>query len=50
MINCNIYSTVWMTRAVLKYMKARKNGGIVSISSGSGNNMAPFLVIYSSTK
>eukprot|EP01034_Spumella_vulgaris_P028591 gene28591-35474_t len=50
MISCNIYSTIWMTRAVLKYMKEAKNGCIVSISSGSGNNMAPFLVIYSATK
>lgn len=50
MINCNIFSTVNMTKAVLKYMKQRKNGGVVSISSGSGNNCGPLLQVYSSTK
>ncbi len=50
MINCNIFSTVNMTKAVLKYMKQRRNGGVVSISSGSGNNCAPLLQVYSSTK
>mmetsp|Transcript_7554 Transcript_7554/g.8230 ORF Transcript_7554/g.8230 Transcript_7554/m.8230 type:complete len:330 (-) Transcript_7554:1446-2435(-) len=50
MIQCNCYSTVLMTRAVFKYMKEKKNGAIVSISSGSGNAPAPFLQIYSATK
>ena len=50
LINCNIFSTVWMTRTVLKYMKEKKNGAIVSISSGSGNHVGPYLVIYSATK
>lgn len=50
MINCNILSTVNMSKAVLKYMKLKHNGGIVSISSGSGNNCAPLLQIYSATK
>lgn len=50
MINCNVFSTVNMTKAVLKYMKQRKNGGVVSISSGSGNNCGPLLQVYSSTK
>jgi len=50
MINCNIFSTVNMTKAVLKYMKQRRNGGIVNISSGSGNHCGPLLQVYSSTK
>ena len=50
MINCNVFSTVWMTRTVTKYMRERKNGAVVSISSGSGNHVGPFLVVYSATK
>jgi short-subunit dehydrogenase len=50
MINCNIHSIIWMTRTVSKYMKQRKNGAIISISSGSGNNPSPYLAIYSATK
>eukprot|EP00981_Chlorochromonas_danica_P014068 scaffold7265_cov159-Ochromonas_danica.AAC.1 len=50
MLQCNIFSTVHMTRAVFKYMKARKNGAVVAISSGSGNAPAPFLALYSATK
>jgi short-subunit dehydrogenase len=50
MIQCNIQSTVNMTRAVLGYMKHRKSGCVVSISSGSGNWCSPFLVVYSATK
>jgi 17beta-estradiol 17-dehydrogenase / very-long-chain 3-oxoacyl-CoA reductase len=50
MIHCNIFSTVFMSRTVMKYMKARKNGAIVSISSGSCNHVGPFLCVYSATK
>jgi 17beta-estradiol 17-dehydrogenase / very-long-chain 3-oxoacyl-CoA reductase len=50
MIQCNCYSTVMMTRAVFKYMKAKKTGSIVSISSGSANFPAPYLAVYSATK
>jgi 17beta-estradiol 17-dehydrogenase / very-long-chain 3-oxoacyl-CoA reductase len=50
MIQCNIYSTVFMTRAVFKYMRPRKQGAIVSISSGSGNAATPYLAVYSATK
>lgn len=49
-INCNIFSTVYMTRIVMKYMKEKKNGCIISISSISGNHVGPYLQIYSSTK
>ncbi len=50
MINCNVFSTINMSRAVLPYMKAKKNGAVVSISSGSGNGPAPMLTVYSATK
>lgn len=35
MINCNIDSTVFMTKAILKFMEARNSGGIVNVSSQS---------------
>lgn len=50
MIQCNINSTVQMTRAVFPFMKDKKSGAIISISSGSGNFPAPYLAVYSSTK
>jgi 17beta-estradiol 17-dehydrogenase / very-long-chain 3-oxoacyl-CoA reductase len=50
MINCNIHSLLWMTRTVSKHMKAKNNGCVISISSGSGNAPAPFLAVYSATK
>lgn len=50
MINCNVHSTVFMTRTVYKYMKERRNGAVISISSGSGNHPTPMLVVYSATK
>lgn len=50
MIQCNCYSTVFMTRAVFPFMLEKKNGAIVAISSGSGNAPAPFLQVYSATK
>lgn len=50
MIHCNVFSTVNMTTAVLKYMKQRKSGCVVSISSGSGNMPSSFLAVYSATK
>jgi 17beta-estradiol 17-dehydrogenase / very-long-chain 3-oxoacyl-CoA reductase len=50
MIHCNIFSIVNMTTAVLKYMKERKSGCVISISSGSGNMPSSFLALYSATK
>ncbi len=49
-VNCNIFSTINMTRTVIKYMKERKNGAVISVSSGSGNHPGPFLAVYSATK
>lgn len=49
-MNCNIQSLVGMTRAVLPWMKARKSGCVLSISSGSGLAPGPFIAIYSATK
>lgn len=50
MLNCNISSTLLMSRTLLKYMKERKRGAILNISSGSGNHCGPLLALYSSTK
>ena len=50
MIHCNVFSTINMTAAVLKYMKERKSGCVISISSGSGNMPSSFLALYSATK
>lgn len=50
MLQCNIFSQVFMTRAVVPYMRTRGKGCIISISSGSGNHVGPFLAVYSATK
>mmetsp|Transcript_38103 Transcript_38103/g.75955 ORF Transcript_38103/g.75955 Transcript_38103/m.75955 type:complete len:324 (+) Transcript_38103:82-1053(+) len=50
MINCNMHSTVFMTRAVLKYMSAKDKGAVVNVSSGSGLICAPYIAVYSATK
>jgi short-subunit dehydrogenase len=50
MIHCNVFSTINMSRAVLPYMQARRNGAVVCISSGSGNGPTPMLTVYSATK
>ena len=49
-LQCNINSTVFMTRTVYTYMKERSNGAIICISSGSGNHPTPMLSVYSATK
>ena len=50
MINCNVHSVVFMTRLVTKYMRKRKNGAVISVSSGSGNHPTPMQTVYSATK
>lgn len=50
MINCNMHSTVFMTRAVMKYMLPRDKGAVVNVSSGSGLVCAPYIAVYSATK
>lgn len=50
MLNCNMHSTVFMTRAAMKYMAPRDKGAIVNVSSGSGMVCAPYIAIYSATK
>jgi short-subunit dehydrogenase len=37
MINCNIDSTIFMTRSVLKFMEPKDRGAMINVSSGSGN-------------
>jgi len=50
MLQCNIFSQVYMTRALSRRMQARGKGCIISVSSGSGNHVGPFLAVYSATK
>lgn len=50
MIHCNMHSTVFMTRAVLKYMKEKNKGAVVNVASGSALVCAPYIAVYSATK
>ena len=50
MINCNIDSTVFMSRTVLPFMSRRNKGAVLNISSGSGNIPNPYITMYSATK
>lgn len=50
MLNCNMNSVVHMTRAVLTHMKERRNGCVLSISSGSCYTPNPFIAVYAATK
>jgi len=50
MLSCNIDSTVWMTRAVLPSMEARKSGAIVNVSSLSAHIASPLLSAYAASK
>lgn len=48
--NVNMYSYMKMTKLILPKMVEKKRGVIISISSLSGVNPAPFLVVYSASK
>ena len=50
MIDCNMHSTVFMTRAAMKYMQPKNKGAILNVSSGSGFVCSPFIAQYSATK
>jgi short-subunit dehydrogenase len=50
MLQMNISSTCWMTRAVLPKMIKNKRGCIVNISSGAARLKNPLLALYSGTK
>jgi len=50
MLQCNVGSTVGMSRTVLKYMKRRRSGAVVSISAGVANHPTPMQAVYSATK
>ncbi|XP_053312705.1 17-beta-hydroxysteroid dehydrogenase type 3 [Spea bombifrons] len=50
LINCNITSTVKMTRIILKQMEERKKGLILNISSAFGRFPCPLYAIYSASK
>lgn len=48
--NVNMYSYTRMTELILPKMLKKKRGVIISISSQSGVNPAPFLAVYSASK
>ncbi|KAM4706987.1 17-beta-hydroxysteroid dehydrogenase type 3 [Discoglossus pictus] len=50
LINCNITSTVKMTRIILKQMEQRNKGLILNISSAFGRFPCPLYAIYSASK
>ncbi|XP_053555938.1 17-beta-hydroxysteroid dehydrogenase type 3 [Bombina bombina] len=49
-INCNITSTVKMTRIILRQMEQRKKGLILNISSAFGGFPCPLYALYSASK
>ncbi|KAE8633258.1 hypothetical protein XENTR_v10001830 [Xenopus tropicalis] len=49
-INCNITSTIKMTRIILKQMEKRKSGLILNISSAVGRFPCPLYAVYSASK
>jgi 17beta-estradiol 17-dehydrogenase / very-long-chain 3-oxoacyl-CoA reductase len=50
LLNINVNSLTWMTRAVLPAMLAKKRGAIVNMSSASARAPLPLLAAYSASK
>ena len=50
LLELNIISTTYMTRAVLPGMLSRKKGAIVNLASAASRNPSPFLSLYSGAK
>ncbi|OCU01173.1 testosterone 17-beta-dehydrogenase 3 [Xenopus laevis] len=49
-VNCNITSTIKMTRIILQQMEKRKMGLILNISSAVGRFPCPLYAVYSASK
>ncbi|KAG8455321.1 hypothetical protein GDO86_001499 [Hymenochirus boettgeri] len=50
LVNCNIISTIKMTRIILEQMETRKRGLILNISSAVGRFPCPLYAVYSASK
>lgn len=50
LLELNVVSTAYMTRAVLPGMVARKKGAIVNLASAASRNPSPLLSLYSGAK
>ena len=50
MVNLNISATLILSHAVIPQMKARRSGGIISVSSIAGFQPLPYMATYAATK
>ena len=50
MVDLNISATLILLHAIIPQMKARKNGGIISVSSIAGFQPLPYMATYAATK
>ncbi len=49
-INTNFLGTVLVTKSFLPYLRARKNGIIITVTSSTANIPYPFVAVYAATK
>lgn len=49
-INTNFLGTILVSKAFLPYMRARKSGKIITVTSSTANIPYPFVAVYAATK
>ncbi len=49
-INTNFLGTILVTKSFLPYLRERKNGTIISVTSSTANIPYPFVAVYAATK